>query len=69
MYDTLTIEQGRPAWMVFDDMAADVHEKLIGGAQCKNVLTAFAACYDECDDDERRELIADALERLTRVGF
>lgn len=58
----------RPAWDRFHDMTQEVHGVLIGAAQCRNYLQDSLACWDECDDAERRRMIEESLERLTRVG-
>lgn len=53
----------------FRTMSEEVHEMLIGAAQCRNHLTAALECWDECDATERKQNIEDALLRLTRVGI
>jgi len=52
-----------------EPMSIEVHEMLIGAAQCRNHLRATLECWDECDDAEQRENVAEALKRLTRVGI
>jgi hypothetical protein len=66
MTDTAT---QAPAWERFHEMSGQVHEMLIGAAQCRNHLTAALGCWDECDDAERKSNIEDALLRLTRAGI
>jgi hypothetical protein len=57
------------AWDRFGAMAKEVHEMLIGGAQCRNHLRALLEAWDEMGDKERKEATSDALERLVRVGI
>jgi hypothetical protein len=60
----------KPAWDRFDAIAAEVHDMLIGAAQCRNHLTAILWSKDEFEmSDELHEAISNALERLTRVGI
>lgn len=58
-----------PAWERFSAMSTEVHDMLIGAAQCRNHLRAALEVWDECDDTERRQMLADALHRLERVGI
>jgi|KBSMisStaDraftv2_1062788.scaffolds.fasta_scaffold1111149_3 hypothetical protein len=65
----MSTEAQAPAWERFQTMSIEVHEMLIGAAQCRNHLRATLECWDECDDAEQRENVAEALKRLTRVGI
>ena len=65
----MTTDTTVPAWERFNAMSTEVHEMLIGAAQCRNHLTATIETWGEMTDDERRESIVEALWRLTRVGI
>jgi hypothetical protein len=50
-------------------MSAEVHEMLIGAAQCRNHLQATLEDWDAMDEMERQGSIREALHRLERVGI
>lgn len=64
-------ETTAPAWERFETMQREVHEMLIGAAQCRNHLRAILTTYARVLEDEPElcEDIAAALERLERVGI
>lgn len=58
-----------PAWDRFQAMSNEVHEMLIGAAQCRNHLEAALKGWDAMDDVEKQGAIRDAFHRLERVGI
>ena len=58
-----------PAWDRFRAMSDEVHDMLIGAAQCRNHLEATLAMWTETTEAERRASIEMALDRLERVGI
>ncbi len=58
-----------PAWDRFRAMSDEVHEMLIGAAQCRNHLEATLEEWAAMDDREKQEAIREALHRLERVGI
>lgn len=58
-----------PAWERFAAMSTEVHDMLIGAAQCRNHLKITLECWSECTDAERWVNVKQALDRLTRVGI
>lgn len=58
-----------PAWERFASMSTEIHDMLIGAAQCRNHLKATLECWSECTDADRWTNVKEALERLTRVGI
>ena len=66
---TTVTEKQAPAWDRFSAMSAEVHEMLIGAAQCRNHLESVLGDWDALDDIEKQGAIRDALHRLERVGI
>ena len=66
------VETQTPAWERFRLMSVEVHEMLIGAAQCRNHLLALvetAETFEDYMSAEALEEVRSALERLTRVGL
>ena len=66
---TVSVDKQAPAWDRFQAMSAEVHDMLIGAAQCRNHLQAVLEDWDATDEIERQAVVRDALHRLERVGI
>lgn len=65
----------QPAWERYRVMSNEIHEMLIGAAQCRNHLQAIIQTAQEFEgltpymSDEATEDCRTALTRLTQVGI
>lgn len=66
---TDTLPKQAPAWDRFQAMSAEVHDMLIGAAQCRNHLQSALEDWDAMSDEEQQGCVRLALDRLERVGI
>jgi hypothetical protein len=65
----VNLDTQTPAWQRFDAMSREVHDIMVGAAQCRNHLRAIIESWEDSTNAEILEAVEAALHRLARVGI
>lgn len=65
----MSVIEQKPTWERFDAMSREVHEMLIGAAQCRNHLRAIVESWEEMTPSDQLEAVEVALSRLLKAGI